>query len=117
MDFSEINSRDPDLLAGMLGVDAIVMSSIEKTRYMSDLASFGISLGKKLIRILGGSTANTGIDDKTADIKLTTKLIDPTNGTVLWNFDHKGEADYSRPSREIIDALNQKAAKRFPYRK
>jgi len=116
MNFNDINSRDPQLLASMLGVDALVSSSVEKTRYMSDLASFGISLGRKLLGLFGDDAAELLNDGKTEDIKLVTKIVDPTNGTVLWNFDHKGEADYSRPSSEIIDFINRKAAKRFPYR-
>ena len=116
MNFNDINSQDPQLLASMLGVDALVTSSVEKTRYMSDLASFGISLGRKLLGIFGDDAARLLNDGKTAEIKLVTKIIDPSNGVVLWNFDHKGEADYSRPSNEIIDLINRKAAKRFPYR-
>ena len=116
MNFNDINSIDPQLLASMLGVDALVTSSVDKTRYMSDLASFGISLGRKLLGLFGDDAAVLLNDGKTADILLVTKVIDPSNGTVLWNFDYKGEADYSKPSNEIIDLINRKAAKRFPYR-
>ena len=100
MDYSEINQRDPELLASMLDVDAVVMSRVEKTRYMSDLASFGIQLGTRIIELFGGNARGLFYDGKTEDIKLSTQLIEPNNGTVLWTFNHTGSADYSIPSTD-----------------
>src|SRR4051812_10794366 len=41
--------KDDKELAGILGVDAVVRMRIQKQRYMSDVASYGISLGRDII--------------------------------------------------------------------
>ena len=39
----------PESLAKMPGVDAVVKSKVEKTRYMSDLASYGVAVGISIL--------------------------------------------------------------------
>jgi hypothetical protein len=41
--------KDDKELATILGVDAIVRMSVQKERYMSDLASFGIDMGARVL--------------------------------------------------------------------
>lgn len=43
---------DPEELAQILEVDAVVRMRVEKQRYMSDLASFGIDLARDLVWLL-----------------------------------------------------------------
>ncbi|MCP3928791.1 MAG: hypothetical protein GY705_06790 [Bacteroidetes bacterium] len=48
--------EDPERLAEILEVDAVVKARIEKQRFMSDLASFGIDLGIEIMNVLTNNT-------------------------------------------------------------
>ena len=108
-------------LAQILGVDAVVKTRVEKTRYLSDLASYGIDLGRKIIGILSGGRSvlmTSGDDvDKTSDIKASCQLVDSKNGIVLWSMSLTDDTDWNNPSSEVIDKINRQLAKSFPYRK
>lgn len=112
---------DPEVLSKALGVDAVVRNKIEKTRYMSDLASMGISLGKKVIGLLTKGNAlpyllGTGDLDKTEDIKTSSTILDGSNSTILWNMAADVEADWNTPGDDLIDKINRRTAAKFPYR-
>ena len=109
----------PQELADLLGVDAVVRARIEKARFMSDLASYGIELSVQVINILTNyqllpwlpmvSTHNKAI---TADFS----LFEQQEGLVLWSINFDKGADWRQPANEIIDQISRRAAKKFPYR-
>lgn len=122
---SNISIRDaweksPEKLATILGVDAVVKTKVEKTRYMSDLASYGITLGADVLNILtNGSTWPfiPGGISKTNDINSDCNLLNGSDGSLLWRIAVQTATDYSMPANQIIDNLNHKFARKFPYRK
>lgn len=110
--------EDPAALAKMLGVDAVVKARIEKHRLMSDLASYGLDLGLHILSALsdyGLWLWLPGDITKSKEIKSTFSLLDQ-QGTTLWSIAYDEDADWSRPANEIIDNINRKSAKHFPYR-
>ncbi len=112
-------SMSPDELADILEVDAVVRANIEKARFMSDLASYGIELGVDIINVLTNyqlwplfppfSTQNKAV---VADFT----LFEQKEGTVLWSISFDKGADWREPANQIIDQISRKAAKKFPYR-
>ncbi len=113
-------AEDPQELAEILGVDAVLQSRVEKKRYFSDLASYGIDIGVKVIGILSKNIlpllANTGLD-KSNDIYSNMTLVNANDGEVLWTISGQIEADWSQPSNLVIDDLNAALVKHFPYRR
>lgn len=110
---------DPEELAQVLGVDAVVRMRVEKQRYMSDLASFGIDMAQNLVWLLSDFTIYPwlpGSLNKTNDIRSRATLLDGKDGSVLWNVAVTREADWNRPSEEIINGVTRKYARNFPYR-
>lgn len=109
----------PEELADILEVDAVVRAHIEKARFMSDLASFGIELGVDIVHVLTNyrlwpwlppvSTRNKAV---VADFS----LFDEKEGTVLWSISFDKGADWREPANEIINQITRRAAKKFPYR-
>ena len=104
-------------LARILGVDAIVRMRIEKKRYMSDLASFGIDMGRDILwQVTKKDPILTpGVTNKTNDIFASCRLV--SNGETLWNDTYDRSADYSRPAENVIEDITNKFGKHFPYRK
>lgn len=113
-------TEDPQKLAEILGVDAVLQSRVEKKKYFSDLASYGINIGVKVIGILSKNIlpllANTGLD-KSNDIYSNMTLINANDGEILWTISGQIEADWSQPANVVIDDLNAALAKHFPYRR
>lgn len=109
----------PEELAKILDVDAVVKVQVEKQRYMSDIASMGISIGKRIIDILTRfkSVAVTRGDiNKTSDINANCSIVNGKDGSTLWSMKVTSATDWQRPSFEVIDKLNRELAKDMPYR-
>lgn len=111
-------TADPGQLAQLLGVDAVVKSRIEKHRLMSDLASYGIDMGMHILGILSNNAIWFWLPSdlaKSNEIKSNCSLVDD-KGTTLWSISFEDNADWSEPANKIIDNINRRSAKNFPYR-
>ena len=106
-------------LADLLEVDAVIKVQVEKQRYMSDIASMGISLGKRLIDILTrfkSLAVTRGDINKTSDINTNCSIVNGKDGSVLWSKKVTSSTDWQRPSFEVIDGVNRELARDMPYR-
>ncbi len=105
-------------LAELLEVDAVVKVQVEKQRYMSDIASMGISIGKRIIDILTRyrSVVVGNELSKTSDINSNCSIVNGKDGSILWSMKATSSTDWQRPSFEVIDRLNRQLAKDMPYR-
>ena len=102
-----------DDLAKILGVDAVVRSTIQKDRLMSDLASAGIQAGKQILDALVTKPVAVPATTKTADIRATCSIV--SNGETLWNDYYKRESNWNAPANEVIENITNNFAKHFPY--
>ncbi len=111
-------------LTEILGVNAVIKTRVEKQRYMSDLASRGISIGKRLFGTLthfkpsiaeAGARMGKGLE-KTSDINTSCTIVNGKDGSTLWSMNLTSATDWQRPSFEVIDRINRKMAKDMPYR-
>ena len=109
--------EDDKKLAQILGVDAVVRMRVQKKRYMSDLASMGVSVGRQILSQIG--TNNNFpvpyVSNKTNDIYASCNVV--SNSQTLWNDNYEKSADYNRPSEAVIDDIADNFGKHFPYRK
>jgi len=109
--------EDDKKLAQLLGVDAVVRMRVQKKRYMSDLASMGVSVGRQVLSQIG--TANNFpvpyVSNKTNDIYASCNVV--SNNQTLWNDNYERSSDYNRPSEAVIDDIADNFGKHFPYRK
>jgi hypothetical protein len=108
---------DDRKLAQLLGVDAVVRMRIQKQRYMSDLASMGVGIGRQILTTIG---ANNGVPvpfvhNKTADIYASCNLV--SNSQTLWNDSYKGARDWDTPSDVVINNITNNFGERFPYKR
>lgn len=103
-------------IASILGVDAVVRTSIQKDRYMSDVASAGIIVGKKVLEAVFTKPVSVPtVSNKTNDIKATCSII--SNGEVLWNDSYTEETNYNYSANEAVQHITDTFAKRFPYKR
>jgi hypothetical protein len=109
--------QDDRQLAKVLGVDAVVRMRIQKKRYMSDLASMGVNMGRQVLYQLGagGRFPFPYVSDKTNDIYASCNVV--SNNQTLWNDNYQRGADYNNPSESVIDDITDNFGKHFPYKK
>lgn len=108
--------QDDKKLEKILGVDAIVRMRIQKKRYMSDLASMGVSYGQQVLYQIG----NVGkyvpyVTNKTNDIYASCNVV--ADNQTLWNDDYRGASNYNVSSERVIDNITDNFGQHFPYRK
>jgi hypothetical protein len=109
---------DPQVLAEILGVDAVVRTQVEKTRYLSNAASYGIDLGAHVLYEVTEGRFGEFIPHgliKTHDIYADASLLDGGDGELLWKVAVHRDADWTRPANDVIAGVTRKLAKKFPY--
>jgi hypothetical protein len=106
-------------LAKVLRVDAVISTSVQKTRYLSDGESFGVDLGLSVVNeVTEGRLAPIlpwGIVT-TQDIWANCELLDSLDGAVLWQTAFSQATDWRLSANEVIAGFTQELAKKFPYR-
>lgn len=114
-------NTDVQKLCKILNVDAVVRTSVQKTRYMSDLASYGIELGTEIIDNLlwevGAEFLPIYGTSKTFDINAQCSLFNASDGTLLWKDMYNRATDWRADANYIIENITEKFSKKFPYRK
>lgn len=122
LDEKSISVRDSwkmndDELAKALGVDAVIKMRIQKQRYMSDEASYGVSVAKQIVYRtgIGSKIPVPNVPNKTNDIYASCNLL--SDGQTLWNDNYKYASDYNNPANEIIENITDNFGKHFPYKK
>lgn len=108
------NDKD---LARILGVDAIVRLRVQKKRYMSDLASYGVGVGREILYDIGSSNKFyvPYIPNKTSDIYASCNIV--SNNETLWNDYYRGSSNWNRPSEQIIQDITLAFGRHFPYKR
>jgi hypothetical protein len=106
-------------LARVLRVDAVISTSVQKTRYLSDGESFGVDLGLQVVNDLTEGRLAPLLPwglVKTHDIWANCELIDSVDGAVIWQTDMAQATDWRYPANQVIAGFTQDLAKKFPYR-
>ncbi len=106
-------------IAEILQVDAVLRGYIEKNQLMPDLESFGIDVGIHIINILTDNALWPWIPfdlTKSKEVKTNYSLVDGKDGTTLWSIAYDIDADWRNPANEIIDDVNRRSSRKFPYR-
>ena len=106
-------------LASVLRVDAVVSTSVQKTRYLSGGESFGVELGLDVANEISRGWLAALLPwgmTKTHDISANCELIDSLDGAVIWQTDFAAATDWRCPANHVIAGFTEELAKRFPYR-
>ncbi len=124
LDEAEIALREawempPARLAETLGVDAVLKTRVEKTRYMSELASWGTEVGLHVLHEASEGRIDWLIPPgltRTDDIYADSTLVSCDDGDLLWKVAVHRATDWRRPSNDVVAGITRKLAKKFPYR-
>lgn len=106
-------------LAEALGVDAVLRTRVEKTRYMSELASWSTEVGLHVLHEASEGRVDWLIPPgltRTDDIYADSTLLSGDDGDLLWKVAVHRATDWRRPANDVVVGITRKLAKKFPYR-
>lgn len=112
------NMKDQDL-ASLLQVDAVLRGHITKNQLITDLESFGIEFGLHILNAITKDALWPWVPynlSKSKEINANYTLINGEDGSTLWSIAYEVEADWRQPADQIIDNVNRRSSKKFPYR-
>ena len=115
MSWQSIASRDPDELARLLQVDAVVKMNVTSNRIMSDLASMGLGTLRNIL-FWGTNTSpgvTSAITNKTAQVYADCVLV--KDGRTLWTAQYEKPTDWNTSANDVIASITKKMGKGFPY--
>ncbi len=109
----------PKSLAQALGVDAVLRTRVEKTRYMSELASWGTEVGLHVLHDATQGRVDWLIPPgltRTDDIYADSSLVSGVDGDLLWKVAVHRATDWRRPANDVVLGITRRLARKFPYR-
>ena len=110
---------DPQVLANILEVDAVIRLQVDESRYMSDLAGLGIDAGRAVFNSIlwgGPGFLYPAPVTRTADIRSSCSIFDAKDGSLIWKMGVIRSANWSQLPEMVVDDVNRKFARNFPYR-
>ncbi len=109
--------KDPQKLAELLGVDAVVRGKVSQEQYLTHWESYGVSMAQRAIFASTGSWYPLGNISKTSDVDVELSIVDKDNGYMLFNIAKDCPANWNSPAEEVVDKINYKVSKYFPYKR
>ena len=113
-------SRTTRIPAGIGEVGlAVIRTRVQKTRYMSELASWSTEVGLHVLHEASEGRIDWLIPPgltRTDDIHADSTLISCKDGDLLWKVEVHRATDWRRPANDVVAGITRKLAKKFPYR-
>ena len=108
-------------LCKILGVDAVVKQELQKERFMSDYASYGISilsdvLNQLPVSILGVPTNSLPTSSSTYKLIDNIVITSKNSEDILWKSNFVQEANWNYPPEQIQKDIYRKVVSNFPYK-
>ena len=113
---ADVYSKQPEELAKLLGVDAVLMTTLEKNKNFSDGVAYGLAAGRTVLNILGQGTAGSALWLNASDINMNSYLYDAGNSKLLWKTYRKGGSSLPSNVDDLVQYYSNWIAKKLPYR-
>jgi hypothetical protein len=108
--YTDLRTKTPEELAQVLGVDAVLSSSVRTTKPMSEGAALALGAASTLLNgagYLGWTTTNQA--------NITVNIHEREAGKLLWKYDYDASHSVGSSTESTVDALMRNASKKFPY--
>jgi len=100
-------------LSRILGVDALVRTTIQKERIMSDVAAAGIFTAGQIVNAISKDPAIVPVYSRTSSINATCSIV--SNNQTLWNDSYVSSSSFMVPANQVIQNITIAFARHFPY--
>jgi hypothetical protein len=111
---TDLYDRKPEDLAKLLGVDAVLMTTLDTDKNFSDNVAYGMKAGRIL---LGAAKSPVNVPSvNSSDINMNSYLYDANDSKLLWKTYRSGGADMPYNVDGQIEYFSNWIAKKLPYR-
>lgn len=104
LSYEELRARSPQELAQLLGVDAVLTSSVRTSKPVSD----GVAVAAAVL---------TDVWMPTNQATITVNIYEADAGKLLWKYDYLASGTVFSSTETVVNALMRNASRKFPYRK
>lgn len=117
IDLRDSWKHSPVELASLLGVDAIVRSTVRKEFYLTNLESFGISVATTVIALFVSPAAWwLAPGAQTSDVFASCAVLDGKSGQATWSISRDEATYWNKGHSAVVEEISRRLSRRFPYR-
>lgn len=107
--------RQPEEIARLLGVDAVIMSTMNHNRNFSDGVAYVLAAARTIANVVSRTPVITpGVD--AANVNINCSLYDARDSKLLWKTFRDGGTDLPANVNELIEHYSNWIAKELPYK-
>lgn len=100
--YADLRTHTPQEIAQVLGVDAVLTTSVRTTKPMSEGAAIAVG-------VLVGAWGATN------QANITVNIHEHDAGKLLWKYDYVASGSVASSTEGIVSVLMRNASKKFPY--
>ena len=111
----ELYCEQPEELAKLLGVDAVIMTTMNHNKNFSDGVAYGLAAAKTITNIFSKTNVSSP-NMNASDININCSLFDAADSKLLWKTFRDGGTDLPANVEGIIESYSNWIAKKLPYK-
>jgi hypothetical protein len=100
--YADLRTKSRKELAQLLGVDAVISSTVRMDKPMSEGAAMAVGLA-------------FGVWGNTNKAITTINIHEGSTGNLMWKYQYDAEGSVGSSTDNLVDALMRNASKNFPY--
>lgn len=112
----DMYNKQPEQLAQMLNVDAVLMTTLEKDKNFSDGVAYGMAAGRVILNAITKNGTGNVLGVNSSDINMNSYLYDASDSKLLWKTYRQGGTDLPSNVDGLVEYYSNWIAKKLPYR-
>jgi uncharacterized lipoprotein YmbA len=107
--------KQPEEIAQLLGVDAVIMTTMNHNKNFSDGVAYGLAAAKTITNVLSKTVVTTpGMN--ASDVNINCSLYDAADSKLLWKTYRDGGTDLPANVDGLVEYYSNWIAKKLPYK-
>ncbi len=112
---ADLYNRQPEEIAQLLGVDAVIMTTMNHNKNFSDGVAYGIAAARTIANAVS-KTAVVTPGFNASDVSINCSLYDANDSKLLWKTYRDGGTDLPANVDGLIEHYSNWIAKKLPYK-
>ncbi|MBB1285857.1 hypothetical protein HRH25_15845 [Flavisolibacter sp. BT320] len=108
-------SKQPENIARLLGVDAVIMTNMNHNKNLSDGFAYGLAAARTVVTVLS-KTSTVGAGIRASDVNINCSLYDAEDSRLLWKTYREGATNVPANVNGLLDHYSHWIAKKLPYK-
>lgn len=111
----DLYNKQPEEMAQLLGVDAVIMTTMNHNKNFSDGVAYGLAAARTVVNIFS-RTATVTPGMNASDVTINCALYDAKDSKLLWKTYRDGGTDLPANVDGLIEHYSNWIAKKLPYK-